>query len=206
MYVLHFSSPNLNIFFVLQVFEGKIKQKVECSRCSEASHSYHKFQELSLTIPPSNNDLTMQLCLDEHFAPDTGVTYKCKNCPKSGMALATIKNELVVAPKTIALKRFSQLCDAGDHKVNRASVKFDERLETKLGKYSLVAIITHFDTINSGHYISVVEVSENNWFKASDKKVSLISSISSEANLDTAGYLFFYNIEQKLQYYLKLQI
>ena len=96
-YVLLFSPPNLNIFFVLQVFEEKIKQKVDCNRCGGASLRYQKFQELLLTIPPStfgNNDLTMQLCLDKHFAPDTGVIYNCKNCSESNIGMATIKNEL----------------------------------------------------------------------------------------------------------------
>ncbi|KGG51429.1 cysteine proteinase [Mitosporidium daphniae] len=188
------------------VFGGKLASTISCPACGYSSTTYDSFLDLSLAISiPSLGPLSLIKSIEHFLSPehidDSCPNYslgKCSGSPKLGSGGLLKSFKLTKLPQTLCLhlKRFEHSKDSArkiDTLINfplqidmRSFI--DEPMAKIYYEYSLLGVILHSGSINSGHYTSFVRVGET-WFKADD---SSITQVSVESIHSSNPYILFY--------------
>ncbi len=208
------------------IFSGKLESEVQCEKCNCISSTVDPFLDISLSLDqPSDKTpfqgIDLQSCLTAFTAPESLSTpIFCERCKENRTSVKklTIKEP----PKILAvhLKRFDVVSQRKVH----AKVTFPvEELDIgpfmqsqckkkpaharvgaeRVAKYSLVGVITHKGSLNSGHYISYVvseavekqaewqgeERSVQQWLRCDDE---VVTAVTVDEVRNTEGYILFY--------------
>ncbi|KAJ3063307.1 ubiquitin-specific protease doa4, partial [Podochytrium sp. JEL0797] len=185
----NYRSQNWSI--IVDLFQGQLKNKLECLTCHTTSTTFNPFMYLSLPIPPKNSagvtngPVYLDECLDKFVEIEildgedawTCSRCKCKRRTRKTMTIAKLPPILLVH-----LKRFY------------FQGPFKSKLETyvdfplasmDLGKYvpggaagsqlyDLYAVSNHTGTLTGGHYTATVHnSSKKQWYNFSDTRVGV---------------------------------
>jgi ubiquitin C-terminal hydrolase len=206
---------------IKQLFTGLQKTEIKCSLCSNISSNFEIYQMLSLSIPIINKmtDLNKQfkledlinIYLDEEKLDKNNMS-KCEFCYIKNRQIKQTKLWKTPQILIIQIKRFL-MNDYGimSQKLNNLitypirnldmSIYIDDKSPYKNNsKYNLYGINCHhslgnFNTINFGHYTSIVKSRNNNcWYHYDDNKP--VKKIRSDNDLinNNAYLLFYYKI------------
>ena len=195
---------------IKNLFGGMTIMKTTCQFCSNESHNFDIFQTLQLSIPSVNKEYTLDECMDEYIKNET-VDYdnriSCDFCGRKNKSIK--KNMIWKSPKIliIQLKRF-KTNDYGiiSRKITNM-VTYPKELDIskyidsnspykKDCIYNLYAINLHhsigmFNTINSGHYTSIVINRHNNtWYEFDDDDD--LTVVNEEDLVNRNAYMLFY--------------
>ena len=188
------------------MFTGLLKSSTKCDKCSYTFNSYDTFQCLQLSIP-ENDDITLYDCLnhytdEEQLDDDNRITcdfcLEKNNSYKSHFIKRTPKI-LVIQLKRFKVNMYGQVCGKNTKFVDYPLNKLDltnYSNDTK-NMYNLFAVNLHhpigvFNSINFGHYTSVVKNRINNkWYHYDDdSKVEYINDVDDIVN-NKAALLFY---------------
>lgn len=171
---------------------------IQCPDCSFKSHNFDPYSCISLDLPNSKENTTLQKCLESMCLEETldeSNRWKCDNC-----------NTLVCAKKTSSIWDSPNILILNLKRFNNNGLKKENRVEfdinnlnlddyTSIGQcsksYELYSVINHSGTSNSGHYWAYCKRGDD-WFNFNDSSVSKINTndIISEAN-----YVLFFRIK-----------
>lgn len=203
---------------ITMLFTGQSISTLKCSFCGYESNTFETFKNLSLPISSENknNNVSFFKTLDECFEHDhrdekldKGDEYECSFCYHKNRG--TKKMSIWKTPKilVIQLKRFIK--DFYGNPVQKLNNMIDYPIEnldiTKYindnspykdkSKYNLFAVNLHhtlgmFNSINFGHYTSIIKSRyDNKWYHFDDGNP--IKEISYEKELiSSKAYLLFY--------------
>jgi ubiquitin C-terminal hydrolase len=192
---------------VLQVFGGRLRSQVVCSRCKHASSTFEPYLDLSLELRNASS-VTQALRLYTVKERLEGANrYRCMAC--KGLVNATKQLLLHRTPPVLCvqLKRFG-FGRYGGGKIGKP-VQFDETLdlgqfctnecvEASSTRFRLYAVLVHEGaSANAGHYYCYVRASSGVWHKLDDDHVSVVSA--SKVLAQKAYMLFYQRLDRKVQ-------
>ena len=191
---------------VKMMFTGLLNNKIKCDNCSYQSDNYDAFQCLQLNIPKKDN-ITLNDCLDyyieEEQLDEDNMLY-CDFCfqknqsHKSNMIMKTPKI-LIIQLKRFKVNMYGQVCGKITDKVEYPVTKLDLSKYSNDTKnvYNLFAVNLHhplgpFNSINFGHYTSIVKSRlDNKWYHFDDNsEIENIDDVNDLINEN--AYLLFY--------------
>lgn len=175
-----------NNSIIKKLFEGRLKQIINCSNCNHNSITYQSFMTLELPLVISNN-IDLNTCIKNFTKEeilDEDNLYNCEKCNKK--VKATKKMELDILPKylIIALKRFDKRKKI-DNPVNFPLENFI--INNKL--YNLFATVNHYGSRGGGHYTASVHHPNGNWYLMND---SHCRKISPRNIINSSVYIAFF--------------
>ena len=157
-----------------------------CKKCGKfPSLMTEQIQSLKLTVPHSTLPVTLESIIAEYFSESTGhLNMKCSSCcphekekvkcTQTGFCCrpAATHSHLILSPQFLFLHllRFGNALE----KVCTV-VKMNEELDLPNGViYEVIGAIVHQGTgIKSGHYLTFVKDSNNQWLKFDDAHVNV---------------------------------
>lgn len=185
-----------------RIFQGYLKNTLQCPQCGSAKTSIDPIMDLSLEI---KNNLTLEDCLD-HFQREETLNdfhWECETCKQNQGVIKQLTLHKAPIVLVIQLKRF-------EHLLNGQSVKLNDRVQFPLHlnlkphlfktkddeiipniAYDLISVVSHQGTVDQGHYTTVACNDNGQWFKFND---SVVTSVTEEQVLDQQAYLLFYSI------------
>lgn len=190
------------------MFQGALKSSIVCSECNDDSKTItDPFMDLSLDI---KDKTTLYDCLDSFHKRERlhDYNYHCPQCSTTEDPTKQLSIEKLGPVLSLQLKRFEHLANGNNVKLTHF-VEFPLYLD--VGKYctdgkdgvasgstqnivyELTAIVSHKGTVNEGHYIATLKISEDKWFRFND---SMVSELSQQQALQDEAYLLFYVIKQ----------
>lgn len=193
-----------NYSIISHHFTGLFHNIIFCNNCHNVSHSHEIFN--CLTVDIDNDDITKNLslfdCIYNYIRPTTNMEdFKCSDCNKTGSCKK--KTSIWHLPNTlfIHLKRFKQSYRHGNVCVEKATnfidiplsfnpIDFLSEYNQTPSTYVLKSVIHHYGSINSGHYVSFVNI-DNKWYQFNDSHVSVIENIDTILTKDI--YIVVYN-------------
>lgn len=164
---------------VHKIFGGKLRSRVQCSRCKHNSDTFDPILDLSLDIRNLRSN-TLSAALDNFTSVDhlTGSEkYRCENCKKPVNATKQFTIHQAPVVLTIHLKRFtltgqkiSKQIAFGDDLVLQKDV-LSEGVPKQ--RYKLHSVVHHHGSgPNSGHYVASVRgTSGRAWYEMNDSSV-----------------------------------
>jgi ubiquitin carboxyl-terminal hydrolase 8 len=191
--------------YIIELFTGMVYNKITClsEKCEFEENIFEPYNCLSLDIPFSNSDVTVDIhtCLEKHFQDNEKIkSWKCEKCKLNG---CNKKSNLWSLPDNliIQLKRFN---NEGSNKLNKISkqVQFpidDLNLTKYISQdkndpnnyiYSLYAVNYHSGSLNSGHYWSCCKNLDDSWYLFNDGHVTKFNPENDVLYKD--AYLLFY--------------
>ncbi len=203
---------------IKMLFTGLSQNILSCQYCGNQSNSFEIFQLLSLSIPIINKytdllkEFTLEECLDHYVKEeqlDVNNKIECNFCYRKNKAKK--QNKIWRTPKVliIHLKRFltndygiptQKLNNIIKYPIKNLDISkyINENSPFKdKGKYNLYAVNCHyslgiFNTINFGHYVSMVKNRYNNkWYCYDDS--NQLDEIKYKSNLvNKNAYMLFY--------------
>ena len=200
------------------LFTGMTRMITECKHCSNQSNNFEIFQTLQLSIPTTSNmqqQFTLDECMEHYISPeilDKDNMMKCnfcfqKNQSKKHTKIWKTPKILIIHIKRFMVNMYGQIGQKINNMVsypieNLNISKYVDTLspdiEMEKTTYNLYAVNCHhnffsgaINTINSGHYTSLVKNRyNNNWYKFDDNEVNEIYDLSKIENKN--AYMLFY--------------
>ncbi|QEU60034.1 Ubp8 [Kluyveromyces lactis] len=184
-----------------RIFQGYLKNTLQCSQCGFSKTTIDPIMDLSLEI---KNNPKLEDCLD-HFQREETLTdfhYECQNCKQNQGVVKQLTLHKAPNVLVIQLKRF-------EHQLNGQSAKLNDRVQFPLHlnlkphlfqiedeyipniAYDLLNVVSHQGTVDQGHYTTVSKTEDGQWFKFND---SVVTSVTEEQVLEQQAYLLFYII------------
>lgn len=200
------------------LFTGLNQTSLTCKYCKNVSNNFEIAQLLTLSIPIKNKvtDLhkkfTLKECLDHYTEEETldkNNKVTCDFCMRKNQSIK--KNKIWKTPKIliIHLKRFlvnqygiptQKLFNMIDYPIENLDMSeyINQASPYKTqNKFNLFAVNCHhsfgtFNTINFGHYTSIIKSRyDNNWYEFDDSK-SIIKCENVHQIVNNNSYLLFY--------------
>lgn len=159
------------------IFDGILCQKTQCLECRYISQVDECFRDIRVNVPVCNG--TMETIIKNLSTSEIVDNFKCKNCNKyvkvnQAQVFKTFPKFLI-----IQIRRFSE--------TGSKIKKQFQCLETikllddsqKLHTFKFVSSIEHIGlTMSSGHYITISKISDTEFYKFDDSRVSHVSTTS----------------------------
>lgn len=177
---------------VSELFDGQYYTETRCNKCDYKNYVFDSFRDVSVELPKG----TLYENLDNMFSVSEPVGWKCEKCGGSGQKdfkLWSLGNYLV-----IHLKRFDSDCRKVQKSIdypldNLELTKYISPNKNSQDRYiyKLYAVNCHTGSgISSGHYYSVVNNMDGNWYMFNDSDTTLVSDTFGVR--DSAYMLFYY--------------
>jgi Ubiquitin C-terminal hydrolase len=195
---------------VIDVFTGLYFSQIICSNCKNNSFSHESFNLITLSIPSTDDKMTLQKCLENNFNTNEQLNgdnkYHCDNCctMKEEKYNAT-KNVTIWYPPSRLIIQFKRFINTGNSTyINDKLVKFPlAGLDLKPfmsayvdGEYTydLYGVIYHFGNLRGGHYIAYTKnIINSKWYLFDDSHVLHLDDNKIEEQLNNSGaYVLFY--------------
>jgi ubiquitin C-terminal hydrolase len=161
---------------VNHLFFGQYIQKLRCDSCDHTSYKYEPFIDLGLSI--TGKFLSLYDLLDEYFKKQK-VKMVCEGECKKSVSF-TKRAKIIKLPKyvVIHLKRFTNKLKKLNNTVAFSSEldmsNYSVALENKSVEYSLVSVINHTGSMDSGHYSTFNRTYNGEWVHVNDNSVTVI--------------------------------
>lgn len=185
---------------VSELFYGQFSSVSRCSGCHFITKTYDPFMTLDLTIVKDNYSVSDHI--KKYFSLDYVYT-KCEKCAPDEKDI-DVEHEVdkgffrLPANLIVSLKRFKIVKGKQEKKMD--NVFIDERLDLSdyatfstpdSVVYNLKSIICHVgNSLEGGHYYSVVKTDDDKWVKFNDDRVTPFDF----KDLDkTTPYIIFYS-------------
>lgn len=204
MYWNNFLKKNHSV--IIDIFTGLAMTETKCFGCNFVNFKFDPFNIISLPIPISTEETTLDYCLSKYFTTGEHLKddnkYQCENCPEKQEAITKSYIWHSPARLIIQLKRFS-FAGRMSQRINTI-VKFPfENLDlskyvsehkNQKSIYDLYAIIRHSGGVGFGHYVSYAKNSINEeWYLFDDQNVVHIDHGKIEKIVSDSGpYVLFY--------------
>eukprot|EP00004_Rigifila_ramosa_P017070 TRINITY_DN4115_c0_g1_i5.p2 TRINITY_DN4115_c0_g1~~TRINITY_DN4115_c0_g1_i5.p2 ORF type:complete len:349 (-),score=88.35 TRINITY_DN4115_c0_g1_i5:24-1070(-) len=207
---------------VHRVFSGVLRSELTCNKCAGMSLTLDPFFNLSVDIAPGESGAqgaTLAQCLAQLTAPEQLAEQDRVVCQHCGDVQQCTKQFLVQqlpATLCIHIKRFERVGAGLVLGKVQTPVEFPLVLDMapfvaeRTGGpllYSLVALVQHTGSLETGHYVAFVRVQGDadagqrgapveQWFRLDD---AAVTRSDAETVLGTEAYLLFY-VAQRLHY------
>ena len=169
-----------------------LESSMKCENCNSVHCLYQRTTILSICVPigaPS----TLEECLKMYFSESSsaGDDWRCEDCGQ--IAECSLTPSFGTLPKVliIHLSRFRY----GNHGYVKNNVKISIPLSFDTDEfginatYNIMGFVTHYGTMEGGHYTSVYREKSNNFLYFDD---NIVSSITQEEALGIQPYILFY--------------
>ncbi|CAD5231427.1 unnamed protein product [Bursaphelenchus xylophilus] len=169
-------SPINSIFkFVTSIY-------FQCEECGNVKLTFEEDNQIRLDLP-SKSLCRLSDCLKKYFESsesDSSIKRECSCCGKPQRCQRLEKLWILPPVLIIILKRF-EVKNYESLKKNTATVEFDmdhldmanyihEQADYETSMYQLQAITEHNGTLTSGHYVTYVRYTREQWIKYDDEK------------------------------------
>ena len=188
-----------NRSIVVDLFQGQLKNTLQCKKCSHKCIKFESF--MYLTVPIASKCDTVESCIAEFCKIETlSGENKWYCCKCKTHVDATKKFDVWKLPPVliIILKRFDfKRRRKIDQFIQTPTVDFDlSRTVKSVQKdppiYDLFAVSNHLGGLGGGHYTAYCKNrSSEKWFEFNDERVSEISEKSVINN--KSSYVLFFN-------------
>lgn len=161
---------------VNHLFFGQYIQKLRCDTCSHTTYKYEPFIDIGLCL--KDKFCTLYDLLDEYFKKQK-VKMVCEGDCKRTVSFSK-RVKLIKLPKYIIinLKRFTNKLQKINTTVAFSSEldmsKYSVALENSSLEYSLVSVINHTGTLDSGHYSTFNRTYDGEWVNVNDNFVTTL--------------------------------
>jgi len=178
---------------------------IRCGKCDYINFNLMPVHMLILPIP-NQKSISVFDCLHEYTGKEKlDSDYKCDKCQIKDNS--TVENSILTNNNTVILQfsRFKLNSTYTDYNKNNSQIDFplnlnitDYVLTKGNHAYKLYAVILHYGSMNSGHYISCVKKhinGQDKWFLCDDNDVKEIN----EADIlnHKNAYVLFYQTDKK---------
>lgn len=164
--------------------------EMKCELCETVSHIYQRTSILSMCVP-FGASTTLEEIISDYFAEGSSADdWRCDSC--NNTCSCSMIQRMKSTPKYLILHlaRFRYTQDG--FVKNNIQVRLPDTLDLKqygaTGSYELFGFVTHYGTMEGGHYTSVYHDS-NKYILFDDSTVSILSK--SDA-LSLQPYIIFY--------------
>lgn len=191
---------------IIDIFTGLFFSQVKCSNCKNINFSFDPFNLLSLPIPKSTENLTLDKCLSEYFNCEEQLTgdnkYHCDTC--SSVCDASKITSLWHSPSSLIIqfKRFINTDSYTTKNNSHISFPVNGLLMKKYYSeytndnpvYDLYGVIKHSGGLGGGHYVAYTKNPINNeWYLFDDDCVLHIEKEKLHDKIVNSGaYVLFY--------------
>lgn len=177
---------------------------IKCGKCDYINFNLMPVHILILPIPEQNS-ISVFDCLHEYTKKEQlDSDYACDKCKIKDNS--TVENSILSNTDTVILQfsRFKINSTFTDYNKNNSQIDFplnlnitDYVLTNGNHAYKLYAVILHYGSMNSGHYISCVKKridNQDKWFLCNDEEIKEINEtdILNHKN----AYVLFYQIDK----------
>lgn len=182
-------------------FSGQILLQTKCTNCNNISNMYEIFNILELPLDPElPNDPEIISGLKERFEYFSKIT-NLKNyfCDKCNMHTeAQQKRTFHILPDVffISLNRFiNDKKETSNYYFTENNINlqgFKSNLSDKNKIYKITSMICHYGTMDHGHYISRIRISDDDWMEINDNNIN-------KWNKETNGseiYILVYQVHE----------
>jgi ubiquitin C-terminal hydrolase len=185
------SSPSS---LVESLWGGKLRSRVQCSRCKGTSDVFEPLLDVSLELRGTLSAALEHFCMQEKLSGANA--YRCERCQSLQTATKALTIEVPPQSLIVHLKRFEFLRGRGRVKKNDPVV-YGERLDlapflssTAGGTlYELSGVVVHQGSAHAGHYFAFVR-GPSNWFQMDDV---VVQKCQPGLHLRQQAYILFYN-------------
>eukprot|EP01017_Pseudomicrothorax_dubius_P006835 TRINITY_DN12027_c0_g1_i1.p1 TRINITY_DN12027_c0_g1~~TRINITY_DN12027_c0_g1_i1.p1 ORF type:complete len:286 (+),score=35.48 TRINITY_DN12027_c0_g1_i1:64-921(+) len=162
---------SVNNSIIDKLFSGLQVATVTCETCNNEEFVYEPFLELFLPLEGSSN---IQECMTRYLTAEKIGSYSCDKC-KNKNTRAVKQTHISILPQilVISLKRFKigtykrKITDMIDYPLDLDLTKFAPKQSCQ---YTLIGVIMHHGSLDSGHYVSFSKVGEK-WYLFDDEDV-----------------------------------
>ncbi|CAF3581495.1 unnamed protein product [Rotaria socialis] len=191
-----FLSHNKSI--IIDLFYGLFKSTTICLLCSYNSIRFDAFAMISVPIPRVRQ-CSLDDCLDlfrefEYLRGDE--RYECSNCKrvsekKRRLDIWELPKIFIVHFKRFRLQQTHYIKNETLIRYPISNIDFSHWSQTPSpSKYSLVAVVNHYGSMNSGHYTSFCNDGKQ-WYYCNDHAIRVAEKSELEHNVH--AYLLFYS-------------
>ena len=179
---------------VIKNFYFQIMNIYVCS-CGYETFSFDKYLDLPLLIPDQNKNYNLKDLIKYRLnSKITQRIEKCESCKMTGLNHNKLeKFDMISNYIIIYIQRINKF----EKTKNNSIIEFEEDLNlgeyfvekiSKAGLYKLLGIICHEGSLDCGHYYAIIKIRDK-WFKFSDNKVKLLSTIQFKSK-DVCAFLY----------------
>ena len=163
-----------------------------CSSCNNVNYRKEKFTNITLDVKGIDN---INESLEKYISEESIEDYKCSKCNqivtlKKATYISRLPNILIIHlnrlllnyengnlekinsrfefPKTLNLKKY---CIENNIKEEESKENNYTKKKDEYYNYELKGVNIHKGSAEGGHYISIIKVDKNNWYKFDDSKV-----------------------------------
>jgi len=199
------------------IFTGLLCHQRQCSLCKSKSYNYQTFITIQIQIPNTDDpskEFSLEECLDDftnNIILDEKEKMKCDFCKRKNRASEEAKiyrppEILVIHIKRFKMNNYGNIYKKIKNKVKYPVINLDISKYInewspfkKNNKYDLFGVNIHYgfgNTIDSGHYISIIKSRLNGkWYGYDDSNpVTYINNINQLVNNDAC--LLFYKLNK----------
>ncbi|CAF0780734.1 unnamed protein product [Rotaria sordida] len=196
-----FLSHNKSI--IIDLFYGLFKSTTICLSCTYNSIRFDAFAIISVPIPPVRQ-CSLDDCLDlfREFEHLTGEErYECSNCKrlsakKRRLDIWELPKIFIVHFKRFRLQQTHYIKNETLIRYPISNVDFSDWSQIPSpSKYSLISVVNHFGSMNSGHYTSYCNDGKQ-WYYCDDQSIRA-ADVRELANNVHAYLLFYSSIPQQ---------
>ena len=176
-----------------RLFGFIMKKEIKCSSCNQSKFLYERSASLSLFIPVAGST-TLDECLQMFFSdssPDD--RHECEFCSQMADCIMTpsLIEDCLPEVLVIHLSRFRY--GKNGFVKNNIHIDFDEQLNLMPilnidAKYHLLGFITHYGTIDMGHYTALAKVNHKYYLFDDDT----VTAVDKESGFQLQPYIMFY--------------
>ena len=169
-----------------------LESSMKCENCNSIHCLYQRTTILSICVPIGTPS-TLEECLKMYFSESSsaGDDWRCEDCGQIAECSITPSFATLPSVLIIHLSRFR----FGNHGYVKNNVKISIPLSFETNgfgissTFNLMGFVTHYGTMEGGHYTSVFRDKSNNYLYFDD---SVVSTITQEEALDIQPYILFY--------------
>ncbi|CAF0786761.1 unnamed protein product [Adineta steineri] len=187
-----------NKSIIIDLFYGLFKSTTICLSCTYNSIRFEAFVIISVPIPPLRQ-CSLDDCLDlfrefEHLRGED--RYECSHCKrlsekKRRLDIWELPKIFIVHFKRFRLQQAHYIKNETLIRYPTSNIDFSRWSQTPSpSKYSLVSVVNHFGSMNSGHYTSYCNDGKQ-WYYCDDQSIRSADTRELEHNVN--AYLLFYS-------------
>ena len=182
---------NMADSFLVKLFVGQFKSTIKCLKCSNESHCWDIFYEVSVPLPSEDKDCDVNDCLKLFFAEETMDSDSmpfCSNCNEKQKSVKSLTFEKIPLILIIHLKKFNM----HGEKISKM-ININEEIDLADRKYELYACICHWGSgCSRGHYDSYCKHGDQ-WFSFDDNSVHTMKKFDITDIVE--AYILFYRFK-----------